>query len=79
VHASFLVSALASDAPVSHVQRAVLLGGSFWEAGLRVLHLATAMLVWVAFGPAPMLACSVLYLLDSSSMPLPTALAPVHA
>jgi uncharacterized membrane protein len=84
VHASFLVSALASDAPVSHVQRAVLLGAGFWEAGLRALHLATAILVWVAFGPAPMLACSVLtvavlYLLDSSSMPLPTALAPVHA
>jgi hypothetical protein len=84
VHASFLVSALASDAPVSHVQRAVLLGAGFWEAGLRALHLATAVLVWVAFGPVPILACSVLtvavlYLLDSSSMPLPTALAPVHA
>lgn len=75
VHASFLMSALGSDVPVSHVQRAVLRGGGFWEAGLRVLYLATALLVWVVFGSAPMVVCSVLtvavlYLLDSNSMPL---------
>ncbi|KAK3129870.1 hypothetical protein QOZ80_6BG0485880 [Eleusine coracana subsp. coracana] len=75
VHASFLISALGSDAPVSHVQRAVLRGGGFWEAGLRVLYLATLLLVWVSFGAAPMLACSVLtvavlHLLDTNSVPL---------
>ncbi|TVU09186.1 hypothetical protein EJB05_42633, partial [Eragrostis curvula] len=83
VHASFLMSAAAlgsdsdsDDAPVvGHVQRAVLRGGGFWAAGLRALYLATALLVWVAFGPAPMLACSVLtvavlHLLDTNSMPL---------
>ncbi|PUZ70353.1 hypothetical protein GQ55_2G222800 [Panicum hallii var. hallii] len=73
VHASFLISALGSDAPVSHLQRAVLRGGSFWAAGLRSLYLATALLVWVVFGPAAMLACSmltvaVLYLLDCNSV-----------
>ncbi|KAJ1256297.1 hypothetical protein BS78_K051000 [Paspalum vaginatum] len=75
VRASFLITALGSDAPVSHVQRAVLRGGGFWAAGLRALYLATALLVWVVFGPAAMLACSVLtvavlYLLDSNSVPL---------
>jgi hypothetical protein len=75
VHASFLISALGSDAPVSHVQRAVLRGGGFWAAGLRALYLATALLVWVAFGAAAMLACSVLtvavlYLLDGNSVPM---------
>ncbi|KAG0543333.1 hypothetical protein BDA96_02G181100 [Sorghum bicolor] len=75
VHASFLISALGSDAPVSHVQRAVLRGGGFWNTGLRALYLATALLVWVAFGAAAMLACSVLtvavlYLLDSNSVPM---------
>ncbi|CAD6219679.1 unnamed protein product [Miscanthus lutarioriparius] len=69
VHASFLISALGSDAPVSHVQRAVLRGGGFWAAGLRALYLATA--PW----GAAMLACSVLtvavlYLLDSNSVPM---------
>ncbi|TKW32695.1 hypothetical protein SEVIR_2G184400v4 [Setaria viridis] len=74
VHASFLISALGSDAPASHLPRAVLRGGGFWAAGLRTLYLATALLVWVVFGPAAMLACSaltvaVLYLLDGNSMP----------
>ncbi|CAN6217330.1 unnamed protein product [Urochloa humidicola] len=75
VHASFLVSAVGSDAPASHLRRAVLRGGGFWAAGLRALYLATALLVWVAFGPVAMLACSVLTfavlcLLDTNSMPL---------
>ncbi|KAL6846397.1 hypothetical protein ACP4OV_023845 [Aristida adscensionis] len=75
VRASFLVSALGSDAPAIHVRRAVLRGGGFWAAGLRALYLATALLVWVAFGPAPMLACAVLtvavlLLLDSNAVPL---------
>ncbi|CAL5074822.1 unnamed protein product [Urochloa decumbens] len=75
VHASFLVSAVGSDAPASHLRRAVLRGGGFWAAGLRALYLATALLVWVVFGPAVMLACSVLTvavlcLLDSNSVPL---------
>ncbi|RLM87371.1 hypothetical protein C2845_PM04G15400 [Panicum miliaceum] len=75
VHASFLISALGSDAPVSHLQRAVLRAGSFWAAGLRSLYLATALLVWVVFGPATMFACSmltvaVLYLLDCNSVSL---------
>jgi len=34
-----------SDAPASHLQRAVLRGGGFWAAGLRSLYLATALLV----------------------------------
>ncbi|CAN6210431.1 unnamed protein product [Urochloa humidicola] len=76
VHASFLVSALGSDEPATHhLRRAVLRGGGFWAAGLRLLYLATALLVWVAFGAAAMLACSVLTvavlcLLDSNSVPL---------
>ncbi|XP_062199035.1 uncharacterized protein LOC133901632 [Phragmites australis] len=75
VNASFLISALGSNLPVSHVQRAVLRGGGFWSAGLRALYLATALLVWVVFGPAAMLTCSVLtvavlHLLDSNSVPL---------
>ncbi|CAN6224117.1 unnamed protein product [Urochloa humidicola] len=75
VHASFLVSALGSDAPASHLRRAVLRGGGFWAAGLRALYLATVLLVWVAFGPVAMLACSVLTvavlcLLDTNSLPL---------
>ncbi|OEL15317.1 hypothetical protein BAE44_0023655 [Dichanthelium oligosanthes] len=74
MHASFLISALGSDAPASHLLRAVLRGGGFWAAGLRTLYLATALLVWVVFGPVAMLACSVLtvavlYLLDSNSVP----------
>ncbi|CAN6181967.1 unnamed protein product [Urochloa humidicola] len=75
VHSSFLVSALGSDAPARHLRRAVLRAGGFWAAGLRALYLATALLVWVAFGPAAMLACSVLTvavlcLLDTNSEPL---------
>ncbi|RLN17574.1 hypothetical protein C2845_PM02G10860 [Panicum miliaceum] len=74
VHTSFQISALGSDAPASHLQRAVHRGGGFWAAGLRPLYLATALLVWVVFGPAAMLACTVLtvavlYLLDSNSVP----------
>ncbi|KAM3256940.1 hypothetical protein ACQJBY_049373 [Aegilops geniculata] len=74
VHASFLMTALGSDAPASHVQRAVIRGGNFWALGLRSLYFATALLMWV-FGPVAMLACSVLtvavlHLLDTSSMPL---------
>ncbi|XP_037441392.1 uncharacterized protein LOC119309503 [Triticum dicoccoides] len=74
VHASFLMTALGSDAPASHVQRAVIRGGNFWALGLRALYFATALLMWV-FGPVAMLACSVLtvvvlHLLDTSSMPL---------
>ncbi|KAL6655823.1 hypothetical protein ACP70R_006649 [Stipagrostis hirtigluma subsp. patula] len=76
VHASFLVSALGSDdAPASDLRRDVLRGGGFWSAGLRALYVATALLAWVVFGPAAMLACSVLtvavlHLLDSNSTPL---------
>ncbi|WVZ64543.1 hypothetical protein U9M48_014043 [Paspalum notatum var. saurae] len=75
VRASFLITALGSDAPASHLQRAVLRGGGFWDAGLRALYLATALLVWVVFGPAAMLAVAVLtvavlYLLDGNSVPL---------
>ncbi|KAF8711602.1 hypothetical protein HU200_029055 [Digitaria exilis] len=71
----FLITALGSDAPASHLQRAVLRGGGFWAAGLRALYLATALFVWVVLGPVAMLACSVLtvallYLLDSNSVPL---------
>lgn len=74
VHASFLMTALGSDAPASHVKRAVIRGGNFWALGLRALYFATALLMWV-FGPVAMLTCSVLtvavlHLLDTSSMPL---------
>lgn len=74
VHASFLMSTLGSDVPVSYVQRAVIRGGNFWAAGLRALYFATTLLMWV-FGPVPMLACSVLtvavlHLLDTNSVPL---------
>jgi hypothetical protein len=76
VHASFLISALGSDAPAIHLRRVVLRGGGFWTAGLRALYLATALFVWAVFGPAAMLACSVLtvtvlYLLDGNSVPPP--------
>ena len=74
VHASFLMSALGSDAPAIHVQHAVIRGGNFWALGLRALYFATALLMWV-FGPVAMLVCSVLTVavlcpLDTSSMPL---------
>ncbi|XP_020081079.1 uncharacterized protein LOC109722435 [Ananas comosus] len=74
VHASFLISTLNSDIPVSYVQTAVIRGGNFWSMGLRALYFATALLLWI-FGPIPMFACSVftvavLHMLDSNSTPL---------
>ncbi|KAJ4797898.1 hypothetical protein LUZ62_049144 [Rhynchospora pubera] len=74
VHASFLMSTLDSDIPVSYVQTAIIRGGNFWSTGLRALYFATTLLLWI-FGPIPMFACSVfmvviLHMLDSNSTPL---------
>nr|CAD1823817.1 unnamed protein product [Ananas comosus var. bracteatus] len=74
VHASFLISTLDSDIPVSYVQTAVIRGGTFWSMGLRALYFATTLLLWI-FGPISMFAWSVftvavLYILDSNSTPL---------
>ncbi|KAF3342102.1 hypothetical protein FCM35_KLT00740 [Carex littledalei] len=74
VHASFLMSTLDSDIPVSYVQTAIIRGGNFWSMGLRALYFATTLLLWI-FGPIPMFACSVfmvviLHVLDSNSTPL---------
>ncbi|XP_010919292.1 uncharacterized protein [Elaeis guineensis] len=74
VHASFLMSTLDSDIPVSFVQTAVIRGGNFWSMGLRAMYFATTLLLWI-FGPIPMFLCSVfmvviLHFLDTSSTPL---------
>nr|CAD1823773.1 unnamed protein product [Ananas comosus var. bracteatus] len=53
VHASFLISTLDSDIPVSYVQTAVIRGGTFWSMGLRALYFATTLLLWI-FGPISM-------------------------
>lgn len=74
VHATYLISTLDSDVPVSYVQTAVLRGSNFWSMGLRALYFATALLMWI-FGPIPMFGCSVLmvlalHFLDTNSVPL---------
>ncbi|KAG1346791.1 High osmolarity signaling protein sho1 [Cocos nucifera] len=74
VHASFLMSTLDSDIPVSYVQTAVIRGGNFWSMGLRAMYFATTLLLWI-FGPIPMFLCSVfmvviLHFLDTNSTPL---------
>lgn len=74
VHASFMMSTLGSDIPVSYVQTAVIRGSNFWSLGLRAMYFATTLLLWI-FGPIPMFACSVLmvvvlHFLDTSSTPL---------
>jgi uncharacterized membrane protein len=74
VHASFLMSTLDSDIPVSYVQTAIIRGGNFWSTGLRALYFATTLLLWI-FGPIPMFVCSVfmvviLHVFDSNSTPL---------
>lgn len=74
VHATYLVSTLDSDIPVSYVQTAVIRGSNFWSVGLRALYFATTLLMWI-FGPIPMFACSLfmvlaLHFLDANSTPL---------
>ncbi|XP_072956482.1 uncharacterized protein [Typha angustifolia] len=74
VHASFLMSTLDSDIPVSYVQTSVIRGGNFWAMGLRALYFATTLLLWI-FGPIPMFSCSIfmvviLHSLDSNATPL---------
>ncbi|CAL9050421.1 unnamed protein product, partial [Musa banksii] len=74
VHASFMLSTLDSDIPISYVQNAVIRGSNFWSMGLRAMYFATALLLWI-FGPIPMFVCSVfmvmiLHLLDTNSTPL---------
>ncbi|WOL17044.1 hypothetical protein Cni_G25833 [Canna indica] len=74
VHASFMMSTLDSDIPVSYVQTAVIRGSNFWSMGLRAMYFATTLLLWI-FGPIPMFACSVLmvitlHFLDTNSTPL---------
>ncbi|KAK9152885.1 hypothetical protein Sjap_000365 [Stephania japonica] len=74
VHANFLISTPYTDIPVKHVQLAVIRGSDFWSLGLRALYFATTLLLWI-FGPIPMFASSVimvsvLYFLDSNSVPL---------
>uniref|UniRef100_A0A1D1YBR1 High osmolarity signaling protein sho1 n=1 Tax=Anthurium amnicola TaxID=1678845 RepID=A0A1D1YBR1_9ARAE len=74
VHASFLISTIDSDMPVSYVQTAVIRGGNFWSVGLRSLYFATTLLLWI-FGPIPMFACSlamvvILYIFDTNTTPL---------
>ncbi|URD94970.1 hypothetical protein MUK42_31917 [Musa troglodytarum] len=74
VHASFMLSTLDSDIPISYVQNAVIRGSNFWSMGLRAMYFATALLLWI-FGPIPMFACSVfmvmiLHFLDTNSTPL---------
>ncbi|KAJ3683405.1 hypothetical protein LUZ60_013632 [Juncus effusus] len=74
VHASFLMSTLDSDIPISYIQTAIIRGGDFWSTGLRALYFATTLLLWI-FGPIPMFLCSmsmvvILHFLDSNSTPL---------
>ncbi|KAJ0971615.1 hypothetical protein J5N97_019574 [Dioscorea zingiberensis] len=74
VHATFLLSTLRSDIPVTYVQIAVIRGSNFWAMGLRALYFATTLLLWI-FGPIPMFLCSVfmviiLNFLDTNSIPL---------
>ncbi|XP_074587856.1 uncharacterized protein LOC141843704 isoform X2 [Curcuma longa] len=74
VHASFMMSTLDSDVPVSYVQTAVIRGSDFWSMGLRAMYFATTLLLWI-FGPIPMFAgavlmVTILHFLDKSSTPL---------
>lgn len=74
VHATYLLSTLDSDVPVSYVQTAVLRGSNFWSMGMRALYFATTLLMWI-FGPIPMFVSSVfmvaaLHVLDTNVTPL---------
>ncbi|MQM03139.1 hypothetical protein Taro_035910 [Colocasia esculenta] len=74
VHASFLITTLDSDVPMSYVETAVIRGGNFFTVGLRLLYLAATLLLWV-FGPIPMFASSLgivitLSIFDTNTTPL---------
>ena len=63
-----------SDVPVEYVQMALIRGRAFWSVGLRAIHFATTLLLWI-FGPIPMFVSSVamvviLHILDTNSTPL---------
>ncbi|KAJ8485362.1 hypothetical protein OPV22_017847 [Ensete ventricosum] len=53
VHASFMMSTLDSDIPVSYVQTAVIRGSNFWSMGLRAIYYTNKGLEKRTMNPRP--------------------------
>ncbi|KAL1537725.1 hypothetical protein AAHA92_30210 [Salvia divinorum] len=75
LHAGFLISLPNCVMLAGNVENAVISGSNFWVVGLRLLYLATNLMLWI-FGPIPMFISSVitvvlLQFLDRNTAPLP--------